>query len=182
MGAGEAGAFPASYALFGKWVPKAERSRSIAGLLSGLPLGTLFALAVTGPVIEAFGWEAIFYLFGALGIIFAVFWLKLIYETPREHPQISKEELALIEADKSDTHQTEGVPVKKILKNKAVWALIINHFCSNWIFYVLLAWLPSYFSDALGVDVKSAGFFSICLLYTSPSPRDRTRSRMPSSA
>ena len=24
--------------------------------------------------------------------------------------------------------------------------------------------------------------FSICLLYTSPSPRDRTRSRMPSSA
>ena len=26
------------------------------------------------------------------------------------------------------------------------------------------------------------GFFAICLLYTSPSPRDRTRSRMPSSA
>ena len=24
--------------------------------------------------------------------------------------------------------------------------------------------------------------FSVCLLYTSPSPRDRTRSRMPSSA
>ena len=29
-------------------------------------------------------------------------------------------------------------------------------------------------ADRLGVD--------ICLLYTSPSPRDRTRSRMPSSA
>ena len=28
----------------------------------------------------------------------------------------------------------------------------------------------------------SAFKFSICLLYTSPSPRDRTRSRMPSSA
>ena len=26
------------------------------------------------------------------------------------------------------------------------------------------------------------GYFSTCLLYTSPSPRDRTRSRMPSSA
>ena len=25
-------------------------------------------------------------------------------------------------------------------------------------------------------------FYKICLLYTSPSPRDRTRSRMPSSA
>ena len=30
---------------------------------------------------------------------------------------------------------------------------------------------------ALGVDTSN-----ICLLYTSPSPRDRTRSRMPSSA
>ena len=30
-------------------------------------------------------------------------------------------------------------------------------------------------------DVQSMGH-KICLLYTSPSPRDRTRSRMPSSA
>ena len=29
---------------------------------------------------------------------------------------------------------------------------------------------------------KYTGGFNICLLYTSPSPRDRTRSRMPSSA
>ena len=29
---------------------------------------------------------------------------------------------------------------------------------------------------------SSAGLFDVCLLYTSPSPRDRTRSRMPSSA
>ncbi|VTU64032.1 fatty acid/phospholipid synthesis protein [Lactobacillus casei subsp. casei ATCC 393] [Lacticaseibacillus rhamnosus] len=28
----------------------------------------------------------------------------------------------------------------------------------------------------------AAGLFIICLLYTSPSPRDRTRARMPSSA
>ena len=32
-----------------------------------------------------------------------------------------------------------------------------------------------------GVDA-GAGIITACLLYTSPSPRDRTRSRMPSSA
>jgi len=31
-------------------------------------------------------------------------------------------------------------------------------------------------------DVFRAGGYRTCLLYTSPSPRDRTRSRMPSSA
>ena len=32
------------------------------------------------------------------------------------------------------------------------------------------------------VAIKPYGHFTHCLLYTSPSPRDRTRSRMPSSA
>ena len=35
------------------------------------------------------------------------------------------------------------------------------------------------FTSAVGSD---CGIVNICLLYTSPSPRDRTRSRMPSSA
>ena len=32
------------------------------------------------------------------------------------------------------------------------------------------------------VFIHELGHYWVCLLYTSPSPRDRTRSRMPSSA
>ena len=56
--------------------------------------------------------------------------------------------------------------------------------------YVRLRWGKSgedaedltqgFFAGALGREVLSQ--FDPCLLYTSPSPRDRTRSRMPSSA
>ena len=35
---------------------------------------------------------------------------------------------------------------------------------------------------AVGNEIYDAGASGACLLYTSPSPRDRTRSRMPSSA
>ena len=38
--------------------------------------------------------------------------------------------------------------------------------------------MPFYLQDEKGDTYE----FKICLLYTSPSPRDRTRSRMPSSA
>ena len=42
------------------------------------------------------------------------------------------------------------------------------------------AWLDD---DIAGVVLDPISIvLSICLLYTSPSPRDRTRSRMPSSA
>ena len=38
--------------------------------------------------------------------------------------------------------------------------------------------LEKYYEDIKKVEVS----LKVCLLYTSPSPRDRTRSRMPSSA
>ena len=38
------------------------------------------------------------------------------------------------------------------------------------------------FGDPKRIILKPGLNFKICLLYTSPSPRDRTRSRMPSSA
>ena len=36
--------------------------------------------------------------------------------------------------------------------------------------------------DALALNVLKTGYAIYCLLYTSPSPRDRQKSRMPSSA
>ena len=37
-------------------------------------------------------------------------------------------------------------------------------------------------SSLIHSQIREKGRYKICLLYTSPSPRDRTRSRMPSSA
>ena len=42
--------------------------------------------------------------------------------------------------------------------------------------------LPIYLSDSISRMNAQYGYLKPCLLYTSPSPRDRTRSRMPSSA
>ena len=45
------------------------------------------------------------------------------------------------------------------------------------------AFMPSVSSDGkILYSLYENGRYNICLLYTSPSPRDRTRSRMPSSA
>ena len=40
----------------------------------------------------------------------------------------------------------------------------------------------AFFAHARQIDVLSPGWYDACLLYTSPSPRDRQKSRMPSSA
>ena len=46
----------------------------------------------------------------------------------------------------------------------------------------IVASLLSKFVDELATDLAASEQAITCLLYTSPSPRDRTRSRMPSSA
>lgn len=161
MGLGEAATFPAAYNLGARWFPPVERSRFVGVLLSGIPVGTLFALLSTGPIVSAWGWQWVFYLFGVIGLVLATVWLVLIRNSPAEHPGVSPAERALIEKDGiASTRGVRVTPWKKLLSQPAVWALIFNHFCCNWILYVLLTWLPSYFNQTQGLSLINAGLFS----------------------
>lgn len=160
MGMGEAATFPAAYNLYGRWVPPNERSRAVSLLLGGIPLGTLFALMVTGWLVAQYGWPIVFYLFGATGLIWSVIWFKFTYATPEQHPSLSDSERELLAQNERALAKDESIPWKRLLSSRHVWALIINHFCSNWGFYVLLAWLPSYFRTQLELSIASAGLYS----------------------
>ena len=46
----------------------------------------------------------------------------------------------------------------------------------------VLMLIPGYVTDSIGILLFIPGLRTICLLYTSPSPRDPKTSRMPSSA
>ena len=160
MGLGEAAALPATYSLLGRWVPKGERSRSVSVLLSGIPIGTLVALAASGYLMTSFGWPSVFYVFGAVGIVWALAWFPTVHDDPARHPGISAQERALLPGAAESGASGDVVPWKQLLSQPAVWALIVNHFCNNWSLYVLLAWLPSYFRKALGLSIANAGLAS----------------------
>lgn len=42
-----------------------------------------------------------------------------------------------------------------------MWAVTVAHFCFNWGYYTLLAWLPSYFELALGLNVERSSFLTL---------------------
>jgi ACS family sodium-dependent inorganic phosphate cotransporter len=160
LGLGEAATFPAAYNLFSRWVPAAERSRAVSLLLSGVPLGTLFALTTSGWIVERWGWAAVFYSFGALGLLWAISWFTLISNDASHHPTITVAEKELLRESVAQPRDSVEVPWNQLLTHSAVWALIVNHFCSNWSLYMLLAWLPSYFKNAHGLTIASAGLYS----------------------
>ena len=160
LGLGEAATFPGTYGMLGKWVPPQERSRSMAILMSGIPVGTLFALMTTGWIVTEYGWPAAFYSFGVVGLFWAAAWYTFIYETPDQHPTISSAERELIGQRESGAGEKPPVPWGLLARTPAFWALIVNHFCSNWVLYIFLAWLPSYFRDVQGLTITGAGIYS----------------------
>lgn len=160
MGAGEGVAFPANYNLLGRWVPALERSRSVAFILSGISMGTLFAVTVSPWVVVTYGWHAIFYLFGVFGLIWFAFWWWLGGDRPAlavdqgpadREPALSTSALA--------DEDNPGTPWRRILSHTPVWAVIVAHFCTNWGLFVLLSWLPSYFSSQLGVNLGAVWLY-----------------------
>lgn len=162
MGVGEAASFPAVYNLLARWVPKTEKTRAAAINLTGIPLGTIFGLSVTGWLVAHYGWQSVFYVFGAAGVVFAVIWFWLVRARPAEHPTISAAERALLLPLEDEAGGVgEPVPWRVLLSHSAVWALVINHFCANWTLYLMLTWLPSYFRDAQNLSITNSGLFSV---------------------
>ena len=160
MGLGEAAMFPAAYNIYGRWVLPAERSRSVAILISGIPLGTMFALMTTGWIVSTYGWSSVFYLFGATGFVWTAIWFYQAHNNPADDPKVSPTERAVLEELAHSDAEKPPIPWRRIYSSSAIWALFFNHFCSNWAFYMLLAWLPSYFRGHLGLSITNAGIYS----------------------
>lgn len=158
LGAGEAAVFPASINLIGRWVPQPHRSSAVALITSTSSISTMFALPITGYLARGYGWPMPFYLFGALGFAWAAFWFRNIGSGRADSPITSHAAL---------TTKRPAIPWRRLLRLPSLWAIVVNNFCFSWSYYLLLAWLPSYFKHTFGVSIVNAGLLSAAPWLTS---------------
>ena len=161
MGMGEAGLFPSTYELFGRWVPPLERARAAGRIVSGIPLGTVFGLSASAWLVTRLGWPSPFYVFGAAGFVWVLVWTLTMKNDPRDDARVGSAERGLLESFRGeDAVIAHGVPLRRPLFRGAVLALIMGQFATAWTLYVLLSWLPSYFRDVQGLSIANAGIYS----------------------
>ncbi|KFM75673.1 Sialin, partial [Stegodyphus mimosarum] len=159
------------YAMFSRWAPTEERSRLLSICTIGQHVGTIVTMPVTGFLIQydVFGgWPSAFYLFGCIGCVWFVFWVFLVYNTPAEHPRISKRELMYIQQNLpqvSAERNNRPIPWGKIVRSKAVWAVTVAKFAGTWGFTCLLTKLPAYLADVLHFPIQKNGMIN-ALVYT----------------
>ena len=169
MGLGEGITFPSWHAIYARWIPFNERTRSIAITNSGISVGTVFGYVVAAIIISRYSWEWVFYSFGILGIFWYFFWQRNVTSYPEDHKSISSEELDYIIKEAPSKETPPKIPLSKLIKNQPFLAIAIATFCNNWALYTFLSYLPRYVNDplstgGLGIELDSSLFIYLILI------------------
>lgn len=148
--------------MWSKWAPPFERSRMVVAAFTGNYIGIVVSLPVSGILAQSYGWESVFYVFGAIGCIWTVLWLIFVRKSPKSDPFISEEEKKYIELtlDKQTKDEEVAIPWKAIWTSSAVWAIIAAQFAEGWGFFTLQTQLPQFLKDVLNYDIAKSGIIS----------------------
>lgn len=141
-GASQGVYFPAMISITSQNLNESERGNFFSLLTTGSAFGTLTTGILGTFLLDYFGWPYVFQVIGFIGLSWT---LLLRYYT------ISSERHRVINISSSNLCQKVGlnnvVPWLKILSSHRLWACLIAQACEMNCFFVLLSWLPSYFSE-----------------------------------
>jgi ACS family hexuronate transporter-like MFS transporter len=160
LGAGEGGGFPAATRAVAEWFPVRERSTAMGIINAGTAVGMIVAPPLIALVISAASWRSVFFVTGALGLAWTVWWHRA-YFAPDRHPRLGDAERQEIQSVMSRGTGTEkGLPWLALLRIRQTWGVVIAKFLSDAAWYFYLFWLPKYLYDARGFDIKAVGTFA----------------------
>ncbi len=146
FGAGEAGCFPNVARAFSVWLPPAERAKA----QSLLWICTRWAGAFT-PVlvylilkIPGLTWHGAFYLFGAVGLGWAVAWWMWYRDDPQTDPKVNTAERAILAENAHLTGGHGNVPWSRFLSSPTTWLIWVQYWCFSFAWYFYITWFPTY--------------------------------------
>jgi len=171
LGLGEAGAFPVASRGMQLWFPRSERGR-IQGTTHFF---SRFAVAVTpfvaGSIMLAFGWRAIFYIFGSLGVVWAIAFSFFYRNLPEEHKSVNIAELAEIRglnpdgAVRAPNTTRLSAPWKRIFGSPNMWYISLGYSCFFFGTNFYLTWYPTYLREHRHLTLQALGLIGSLPLF-----------------
>lgn len=171
LGITESGNFPAAIKATAEWFPKKERALATGIFNSGSNIGAIIAPLTVPFIALHYGWRTAFVITGAVGLLWLVFWF-LLYEVPKKHKRLSKEEFDYIHSDVDAAVSIEvaqqanqKVSWSKLLNFKQTWAFVLGKFLTDGIWWFYLFWLPDFLNEQYHLT-KTDIALPIAIVYT----------------
>jgi MFS transporter, ACS family, hexuronate transporter len=160
LGAMEPANFPAGVKAATEWFPMRQRALAVGIFNAGTTVGSALAAPFVGFIALTWGWRWAFVGGGALGVVWVLVW-QWVYRVPREHPRLSAEELALIEADRPAAESTPPrVPILRLLSMRETWGCILARALTDPISYFFFFWTPKFLQTERGFSLADIARYS----------------------
>lgn len=144
LGIGETIAFPGASKIITRHVPHEQRGMANAALALGIALGPAVGTLAGGLILAAQGWRAIFFVFGAVTLLWLVPWQLAVRNCKEPAAETGN----------------KSVPLRKLLGKWPLWSMSIAHVASNYVFYFLLGWLPLFLTKSRGLPIGEMTFIA----------------------
>lgn len=161
FGVGEAPMYPSNAVFNSYWFNKNEKGRASSALLAGSYFGPVIAPIVTIAIMNAFGWQAVFYIFGLVGIVIAILWAIIAKDLPEQHKMVNEAEQRYImeTRDVVETDKTTA-PWKVFFSRFSFYAIAAQYFVVQFVITLFLIWLPTYIHETHHVEFNKMGFIA----------------------
>jgi len=137
LGAGESVAYPCYSRVFAA-LPQEHRGRANSLIDVGTKLGPALGAFMGGLLLVHLGWRMMFLVLGAGGLVWLAPWIRAM---PGSSGVIAD--------------QAPAASIAQLLRVRAAWGATLGHFCGNYFFYFILAWLPVYLVREEGLSIGS---------------------------
>jgi sugar phosphate permease len=151
FGVGEAGAFPGATRAMQLWYPRQERGFVQGITHSASRVGAAIAPPIVVLIMTTLGWRSVFYICGAVGIFWSIWWYLAYRNLPEEHGLVNRAELEHIRGidekgsvNQAESGRTASVPWGTLLRSSNMWAIMCAYFTYVYCLWIFLSWLPSY--------------------------------------
>jgi ACS family glucarate transporter-like MFS transporter len=163
LGIGEAVVYPASNCVVAAWMPSTERGKANGFIFTGVGFGSGITPPLITYIMVHYGWRWSFWVSAALGLIAGGIWYILARDTPAQHPWITKEEKAQIEAGLPQVDRAGGAKLSwgSILGNRHILAVTFSYFTYGYAAYIFFTWFFTYLRKVRGLNLRDSSFYTM---------------------
>ncbi|HEX3437695.1 MAG TPA: MFS transporter [Pseudacidobacterium sp.] len=156
LGIGEAPTFPGNAKAVGYWFPQEERSFATSIFDAAAKFAPATGVPLIGILLLHIGWRLSFAVTGLISFLYFLLFY-CIYRDPKDDPELTDVERDYI-ASSSAAPNASALPAERaslgyLLRRKKVIGLSLGFGSYNYVFYLLLTWLPSILSRSLHIDL-----------------------------
>lgn len=168
-GIAQGGLVPCSAKAVRDWVPPAQTGLASSAVAGSMTLGGVIAAGLTAQLLPQLGWRGVFFLYSALGLLWALMFYAGFRNRPEEHPKVNEAELHVIRDGAAPkpavTVVDEKDQPKRVLAamviSSTLWLLCLQAFCRAFGAVFFSTWFPAYLEQGRGVSVVTAGSLSM---------------------